>query len=183
MKIGKKLKALRKDRKMTLKELSEKSGVAIATLSRMEHDIMVGTLESHINICKALGVSLADFYHELESEHKTISFIKQKEKHESFVHPKKSTIEMLTTKVMNKKMMPVLIRIKKGGQTHKEENKPGTEKFIYMLEGTMIADIGKEKHRLSKGDSLYFDASLPHVFSNDGRGDAVAICVLTPPTF
>lgn len=183
MKIGKKLKMLRKDRTMTLRELSRKSGVAIATLSRIEHDIMTGTLKSHINICKALGVGLADFYRELESEHKTISFIKQKEKHESFVHPKKSTIEMLTTKIMNKKMMPVSIRIKKGGQTHKEENKPGTEKFIYMLEGILIAEIGKEKHKLSKGDSLYFDASLPHVFSNDGRSDAVAICVLTPPTF
>ncbi len=182
MKIGKKLKMLRKDRKMTLKELSRKSGVAIATLSRMEHDIMTGTLKSHINICKALGVGLADFYRELESEHKTISFIKQKEKHESFVHPKKSTLEMLTTKIMNKKMMPVLIRIKKGGQTHREENKPGTEKFIYILEGTMIADIRKEKHRLSKGDSLYFDASLPHIFSNDGRSNAIAISISSPPT-
>jgi len=182
MKIGKKLKMLRKDRKMTLKELSEKSGVAIATLSRMEHDIMTGTLESHMNICKTLGVSLADFYRELESEYKTISFIKQKEKHEAFVHPKKSSIEMLTTRIMDKKMMPVLIRIKKGGQTHKEENKPGTEKFIYMLEGRITAKIGGTEYKLNDGDTLYFDGSLPHIFNNNEKKDAVLICIASPPS-
>jgi len=185
MKIGKKLKLLRKDRKMTLKELSKESGVAIATLSRMEHDIMTGTLESHISICKALGIGLADFYREVETESKTISHIKQKEKKDAYVHPKKSTVEMLTSNIMNKKMMPTLVRIKKGGQTHKEENKPGTEKFIYMLEGALTAEIGKEQHVLHKGDSLYFDASLPHIFHNSGSGkaEAIAVCVLSPPAF
>jgi quercetin dioxygenase-like cupin family protein len=183
MKIGRKLKALRKDRKMTLKELSEKSGVQIATLSRMEHDIMTGTLESHISICRALGVTLSDFYKEVESESRTISYIKQKEKHESFVHPKKSTIEMLTTKIMGKKMMPVLIRIQKDGETHKEENRAGSEKFIYVLEGKITAKIGKESYDLTKGDSIYFEAALPHVFSNHGTTEAVALCILTPPSF
>jgi len=183
MKIGKKLNLLRKDRGMTLRQLSKESGVAIATLSRMEHNIMTGTLESHMNICKSLGVSLADFYRELESNSKTISYIKGKEKHESFVYQKKSSAEILTTKVMTKKMMPLLIRIKKGGQTHKEENSPGTEKFIYILEGNLSAEIGKENHTLSKGDTLYFDASLPHVLKNIGKSEAVALCVLTPPAY
>lgn len=183
MKIGKKLKALRKDRKMTLKELSLKSGVQIATLSRMENDVMPGTLESHLNICKTLSVSLSDFYKEVESEHKTISFIKQKERHESFVHPKKSTTEILTTKILGKKMMPLLIRIQKGGKTHKEENRVGTEKFLYVLDGKIKAKVGKDEYNLSKGDSIYFDASLPHVLLNSGKSEVRAICVLTPPTF
>jgi mannose-6-phosphate isomerase-like protein (cupin superfamily) len=183
MKIGKKLKALRKERKMTLNELSKTSGVQVATLSRMEHDIMTGTLNSHINICKTLGVSLADFYRDLEYEHKTVSLVKRKQAHQSFVHPKKSTIEMLTTKAAEKKIMPLLIKIQKGGQTHKEENKPGTEKFFYVLEGRILAKIGKEEYKLSKGDSVYFDASLPHVFHNIGKSDSRTLCALTPPSF
>ena len=183
MKIGKKLKSLRKECKMTLKELAKKSGVQIATLSRMEHDIMTGTLQSHINICKALSVTLSDFYRDLEYEHKTVSLTKQKEKHPSFVHPKKSTIEMLTTKVTDKKMMPLLIKMQKGGQTHKEENKPGTEKFIYVLKGRIRAKIGKEEYNLSKGDSIYFDASFPHTFHNLGKSESRTLCALSPPSF
>ena len=90
MKLGKRLKALRKEKKITLKELSEKSGVQIATLSRIENDIMTGTLQSHINICRVLGISLSDFYRELENEAKTVSLTKEKEKHPSFVHSGKS---------------------------------------------------------------------------------------------
>lgn len=183
MKIGKKLKALRKARKMTLKQLAKKSGVQIATLSRMEHNIMTGTLKSHIDICKALGVVLSDFYRDLEYEHKTVSLTKEKEKRPSFIHPKKSTIEMLTTKVVDKKMMPLLIKFQKGGQTHKEENRPGTEKFIYILTGKIRAKIGKEEYNLSKGDSMYFDASLPHTFHNIGKTGAQVLCALTPPSF
>ena len=43
--IGKIIHKLRKDRKMTLVELAQKSGVALATLSRMENGRMTGTLE------------------------------------------------------------------------------------------------------------------------------------------
>lgn len=183
MKIGKKLKALRKEKKMTLKELSEKSGVQIATLSRIEHDIMTGTLQSHISICKALGVSLAAFYGEIESEDKSVSLTKRRQEREFFVQPKKSIIEMLTTKISDKKMMPLLVKIQKGGKTHKEENKVGAEKFIYILDGKIRADIGKETYNLSKGDSVYFDASLPHVFHNFGKSEARVLCVLTPPSY
>ena len=168
---------------MTLDELSKKSGVQVATLSRIEHDIMTGTLKSHIELCKALQISLADFYRDIEDAGKQLSVVKQKSRNESFVYSKKATVEMLTTKIMDKKMMPVLINIKSQGRTHIEENKVGTEKFLYLLEGKVLVKVGKEEYKLSKNDSIYFDASLPHTFCNIGKGDARALCVLTPPTF
>ena len=182
MKIGKKLKILRKAQKVTLNELSKKSGVQVATLSRMENDIMTGTLESHIAICKALGISLSEFYREVEEESKKVHVSKTKDRPESFVHSKRSTTEILVGKPMEKKLMPLLIKIKKGGQTHKEENKPGTEKFIYVTEGHITAKVGKEEYKLSKGDSVYFDASFPHVFHNAGASDASLLCVVAPHT-
>ena len=53
--IGQRIKQLREAQKMTLTELSEKSGVQLATLSRMENMKMTGTLESHIAIAQTLG--------------------------------------------------------------------------------------------------------------------------------
>lgn len=180
MKLGKKLKSFRKERKMTLKELSEKSGVQIATLSRMENDSMTGTLDSHANICKTLGISLADFYREIESAHKTLS-VRSGEESKSFIRPPKAAVEMLTTRLADKKMMPLLIKIRKGGDSGREKNKVGTEKFIYVLEGKIRAKIGTDEYRLSKGDSIYFDPSLPHVFFNGGKNEARLLAVLSPP--
>ena len=62
MHVGEIIHKLRKSKKMTLLELSNTSGVALATLSRMENGKMTGTLESHMNICKALEVNLPDLY-------------------------------------------------------------------------------------------------------------------------
>ena len=181
MKIGKKLKILRKEQKVTLKELSKKSGVQIATLSRMENNLMIGTLESHIAICQGLGISLSEFYRAIEEDTKKVDVSKLKERPESFVHSKRSTTEILVGKPMEKKFMPLLIKIKKLGQTHKEENKPGTEKFIYVTEGSISAKVGKEEYKLSKGDSIYFDSSLAHIFCNRGSSEACVLCVVTPP--
>lgn len=183
MKIGKSLKILRKERKMTLKELSKKSGVQIATLSRIEHNIMTGTLTSHINICKALSISLSDFYRDIETDQKSVSLIKQREKQKPFsVHSKKSTAEILTTEIANKKMMPVLVSIKKGGETQKTESKIGSERFIYIMDGKVRARIGKEDYTLSKGDSIYFDASLPHIFYNTAKGETSFLSIISPST-
>ena len=181
MKIGKRLKNLRKQKKITLEELAKKSGVQIATLSRIENDLMTGTLVSHIDICKVLGISLSEFYREIEEEHKAVSLTKRKEKQKpSFVHAKKAITEILTTEVADKKMMPLLIKIQKGGETHREESKVGSEKFIYILEGKIKAKIGKEEYNLSKGDSIYFDASLPHLFRNAGKNEAQILNILSP---
>jgi len=181
MKIGKKLRLLRKSKNMTLKNLSEKSGVQIATLSRMEHDTMTGTLDSHIAICKALGVSLPDFYREIDDERKTVTLSGGNERKEPRVHSREHTVEMLTTKLADKKMMPVLVRINKNSGTAPEECGVGSEKFVYILEGKILAKIGKEKYKLRKGNSVYFDASLSHLFQNAGKAESVFLSLLSPP--
>ena len=80
-------------------------------------------------------------------------------------------------------MMPILIKIKKGGKSHLEENTVGTEKFIYVLDGKISVTLGKENFKIAKGDSIYFDASFAHVFSNTGKTEARILSIMTPPAF
>ena len=181
MNVGEIIHRIRKERKMTLLELSNKSGVALATLSRMENGKMTGTLESHMNICKALEVSLPDLYKDLIASSRKIEVQTKKARTDVFVHDKKATSEMLAPNVLNKKMMPTMIKMSKGGRTHTEETKPGIEKFIYILDGKIETDIGGEKYNLTKGDTLYFESSVAHHFKNTGTGEARLICVVTPP--
>ncbi len=181
MHVGEIIHNLRKERKMTLLELSNKSGVALATLSRMENGKMTGTLESHMNICKALEISLPGLYRDLEASTKTVDVQTKKTRTDVFVHDKKATSEMLAPNVLNKKMMPTMIKIAKGGNTHNEETKPGIEKFAYVIDGKIEANIGGERYILGRGDTLYFESSVPHYFKNVGAGEARLICVITPP--
>lgn len=181
MHIGEIIHQIRKERKQTLSELSDRSGVALATLSRMENGKMTGTLESHMNICKALEVSLPDLYKGLSDSQKNVEVQSKKARADVFIHDKKSSSEMLASRVLNKKMMPMMVKVLPGGTTHKEETKPGVERFVYVLDGKVEATIGDEAYNLTKGDTLYFESSLPHLFKNVGNGEARFITVTSPP--
>ena len=179
MNIGKRLHKIRKEKHMTLENLSKKSGVALATLSRMENNKMTGTLAAHNQICKALGASLADLYREIEDASKTVESVSRNKRVEHFVHSKKVKYELLVAKTPNKKITPLMIQLSDGGKTREERDKTGTEKFLYLMTGTIEAMIGNEKYSLNQGDSLYFDASLSHVFHNKTKFDAKIICIIS----
>lgn len=180
MDIGTVIRKLRKDADLTLAQLSEKSGVALATLSRVETGKMTGTLESHMQIAKAFGLTLPQFYSEVDKFKSGQNKPEQEHQANMFVHNKDASSTILTKDIFNKKMLPVLIELKPGGKTHKEELKIGTEKFIYVLSGKIEVTIDTNKETLDKGNTLYFVASQPHYIRNIGKTDAVCLCVVTP---
>ena len=118
---------------------------------------------------------------ELEDEAKIVDNVPRHKRTKQFVHSRKAQYELLVTKTLDKKIMPLMIKIAGSGSTQKEQNKPGVEKFIYMLTGTLEVQIGGQNYTLKRGDSLYFDASLPHSFANKTKSEAEAICIISPP--
>ena len=182
--IGARLRALRKSQKVTLVELAKASRVDAATISRIETGKMTGTLECHIQLATALGVKITELYAGIEEARtrNAVTLQPASRRGDVYVHEAgKSSIAMLTTDILSKKLMPVLITIEPGGSTHKEETKVGTEKFLYVLEGALEARVGDATHELKRGSSLYLDASIPHVLKNVGRSTAKCLSVVTPP--
>lgn len=180
MLIGKRVKELRKARNMSLSELAKLSGVQIATLSRIENLKMIGTLESHINIAKALGIDITRFYQDITAKQAAAKPEPDTKATETFSYNDKASYEILTSSVLSKKMMPVVLKIEPGGKTNPEENPSGAEKFIFVLEGAVQAHVGEKTYSLSKHNTLYFDASIKHFFVNSGKGVTRVITVVTP---
>jgi len=182
--VGARLRLLRKRQKVTLVELAKASGVDAATISRIETGKMSGTLESHIRLASALGLKVTDLYAGIEEARaRDAVTIQPASRHgDVYVHePGRSSIAMLTTDILSKKLMPALITIEPGGSTQKEEAKVGTEQFLYVLEGTLEARVGANVHEVKRGASLYLDASIPHSLRNPGHAVAKCLSVITPP--
>lgn len=178
--IGKRMKELREEKGLKLIDLAAQSGIQLATLSRMENLKMVGTVESHMKIAKALNIDIAELYKDMLTEANIQELKAVKPKTEMFVRTDRASYEMLTTRLLSKKMMPVLITIEEGGKTNAEKGPPGMEKFIYVIEGKVKVKVDKEIFPLSRSNALYFDASLEHSFTNTGKAPAKIICVATP---
>lgn len=181
MKIGNQVRALRKVQGLTLKALAQKSGVALASLSRIENGRMTGTLESHMAICDALGTSLPELYKDLAGAGKAPEVLASSKRTDVFVHDKRSVSEMLISRALDRKMMPIMVRLHRGGATHREENRKGSEKFVYVMRGKVEASVGDKAYALNARDTLYFDSSVSHYFRNAGPAEARLICVVTPP--
>ena len=178
--LGQRIRTLRKARKLTLVEIAKTTGIDQATLSRIENGVMTGTLNSHMKIAEALGLNLPDLYEDVlgklsEAKDKTV-----KQKLETFSHSSGAVAELLTTNILQKKMMPVLLKIKAKGRTETEEYRPGTERFIYVLKGAAEATLGKEERSLKAGECLYFNAALPHHFTNKSKSECWILSVMTP---
>ncbi len=183
MLIGKRIKELREQKKMSLKELAEKSGVQIATLSRIENLKMTGTVNSHLNIAKALNIELIDLYtasEHIEAPSLTVQVNTPQTTAELFTYNTFASYEILATQLFKKKMMPIILRIDPGGKTNAEQNPAGAERFVFVLEGEVRVYIGKDVYPLKTNNSLYFDASVEHYFENMEKKTAKIISVMTP---
>ncbi len=180
MLIGDKLHEIRKAKKITLTELSDKSGVQLATLSRIENKKMTGTLESHLAIAKALGIEVVELYNSVIRDQKQIEVSQTNKTSEVFTHNDKSSFEILTKNVLSKQMMPTLIRIEEGGTTQTEQCAANSEKFVFVLEGNIEAMIDQQPFKLEEQNTLYFEASLKHKFKNTGKTVAKILCISTP---
>jgi len=182
--VGTRLRTARKAQKVTLVELAKTSGVDAATISRIETGRMIGTLESHLKLARALGIRFTEVYAGIEEARAkgAVAVQPASGRTEVYVHQAgRSSMAMLTADVLKKKLMPVLVTIEPGGSTYREEAKAGTEKFIYILEGQVEAKVGGEAHQLRRGSTLYFDASLPHELRNTGSKTVRCLAVTTPP--
>ena len=178
--LGEKIKALRKTRRLTLVQVAKSTGIDQATLSRIENGKMTGTLDSHRLIADALGIRLPELYESVISRLHEAKEKIAKQKIETFSHSSGAVAELLTANALQKKMMPVLLKLKPKGHTETEEYPALTERFIYIVKGAVELRLGKESKLLKQYESLYFSASVPHQIWNRNKSESWAISVITP---
>lgn len=183
MYIGKRIRALRKRADMSLVELAEKTGIQIATLSRIENEKMVGTLQSHVQIAKVLNVEVTELYTSMTPQTKTGPSPEDENEADIFVDSDQASYELLTHQVLHKKMMPTMVKIEGNGQTTQEQQPAGAEKFVFVVDGRIEVNVAGKAYPLSEGNTLYFKASTTHYFKNLGKSPARVLTVLTPVTF
>ena len=182
MTLGKKLRELRQQKDWSLAELSKHSGVALSSLSRIETGRMTGTLESHIQVARALGVRLAELYAGLDPMGGPILEVRRKEEGGERVQAGKASLAPLTGTSLQKKMLGVLLTLAPRQTARRDRGPAGGEEFLYVLKGTLELAVGQGKTRLGPGDSAYYMTSLPHQLTNPGGTAAQAIRVSSPPT-
>ncbi len=56
-----------------------------------------------------------------------------------------------------------------GGAADPPMHEPGSRETAVVLAGTLALVVDGSRHELEEGDSVTFDADLPHHFENEGQ--------------
>lgn len=177
--IGKRIKKLRTQNKMTLKDLSSLSGLSVGFLSQLERgltSIAVDTLEELAQIFK---VEISYFFNFSSGD--TSHVMKSYEKKILNVTERSSIQYCLSKELKDKKLLPRLIEVLPG---QKKDNlipyKHEGEEFIYILEGVLTIIVNGIKSDLYPGDSAHYLATTPHNWTNHTNQSVKLIAVHTP---
>lgn len=180
--IGSKIKQLRGMKKLTLKDLSEKTDLSIGFLSQVERGVTSVAIASLENIAKALEVDLSYFFTLPKKNHKRVlrSF-----DHEVFTIQNSQFIEYhLTQNPEDKSFLPrlqVVLPSKEEPEISLYQHEG--EEFIYVLEGVITVVLNNETYDLFPGDSMHFDSKSPHNWTNYTNKTAKLLVVNSPNKF
>lgn len=160
--IGLLIKKLRKEKKMTLKEVSGKTGLSVSFLSQVERSICSTTLLSLRKISEALEVNPSYFF----PDHIKVDKGMIRRANNNLTSQKQSfNYSDLSGNVQDPSFTPILVTLLPGDKKGAPFSHAGQE-FIYVLEGTLTIILDENEHDLYSGDSIHLDSNKPHNWFN-----------------
>ena len=177
MKIGQKLKALRKKLNLTLSELAQRTELTPGFISQVERDLCSPSIETLSEILEVLGISLGDFF-AYQTDDITVYHAPQR-----FVHTADHyEQEWLISKSSVLSFEPIMITIKPQQRWAKIEPAEA-DLFLYLLQGSIIVKTIKESQRCQATDSVYVKLNETVTIINCDKTEAVVLAVSDPPIF
>ena len=181
--LGARVREIRRARSWTLKELADRTGLAISTISKMERGEISLTYDRFMRLAQGLGMDVGELF-DANAEGFTRGSISVNRKGDAPLH-RSDTYDygMLAAELKGKHMVPMIGRIKAHSFAAFEDHiaHPG-EEFIYVIEGEMTVHIkGRDPESLKAGDSMYFDSGMGHAYVSAGEKDAVILGVCWKP--
>jgi transcriptional regulator with XRE-family HTH domain len=155
--VGSRIRAYRKKRRLSLTELSSRTGIAASNLSSIELGKTTPTLSTLIKIAAAFNMRAGQFLE--EACYKRAVLCPKDQGKERPTHFPGVTAQALTDEVSFNRLHAEIIRIEVGGSYL---DAGGTDRFFHCLDGRLSATVGDEAYTMRSGDSLYVlgDASL-----------------------
>src|SRR5699024_2048168 len=151
--IGNMIRDLRIDQRLTLKDISEKTGLSISFLSQVERSKSSVTLRSLTRIADALGVSQSYFFKNQTED----SPIKKSDQERELDFQNTNFIyKGLTGQIDDPVFSPMLVVLLPGD--HDEllsTSSHDGEEFAYVLSGELTVKIGDRISELREGDSFH----------------------------
>lgn len=181
--VGDIIRARRRALDLTLMDVARKTGFSASYLSQVERNLVAPSVAALMKMTTALGVSVGQILAQHGQPGAGAKLVRPHER-KTLTYPGSDIrYELLSPDLSNRAMEVLMFRAPAGSTSGRETFTHDGEECFVLIKGRLRVWVGEEEHVLREGDSLYFKSSLPHRWVNDGKTEARAIWVNTPPTF
>lgn len=167
--LGKLLRNLRTRNGWTLKEMSERGGIPVSTLSKVEHDRLTLTYDKLQRLSQRLGIRMSDLFAETDEKSEApVTARRSIGRPDSAVQVTTANYDYhyLCPELRRKRMIPILTTIRaKTVEEFGELVRHSGEEFIYVLSGRI--EVHTEFYHpevLEAGESIYIDSQMGHAY-------------------
>ena len=176
--LGARIRALRDAMDLSLRDLAERSGVSAPMLSQVERGETSPTLMTAERIASGLDLTLSQLLRLDEGGHVVVIREGERRARSRRGHG----TEELTPPLPGQRADVSLHELEPGAATGRVGDpplhEPGARETAVVLDGAVALLIDDERHDLQAGDSVTFDADLPHHFVNEGSAPAELLAVV-----
>ena len=169
--VGEKLKGLRASKSMSLRLLSQKSGISANALSLIERNKTSPTVTTLTAIAKAFNMGVHDFFSSQGQDAKDFVMSRSVGKQAG------ASVEALAPNLKQQNLHPVLVRLAPDEKFRKDFCFHPGDEFVYCLSGEIVCEVGEEKIRLAQGDAVTYKAEMPHRINNMSPAGSQALVV------
>lgn len=176
--IGRRLKALREEKGLSLEDLSAKTGFDSDLLEKIETREVYPQLGTVIKLSKSLDAAFGQLISGAGDKPYAITRLKDQktvsrstsQKGEKHIYSYKG----LAPEVEGRHMEPLIVQLQEAPE--KELSTHDGEEFIYVLNGTVLLELGEDNFELEPGDSAYYLSNTPHwIASKSGSATILAV--------
>lgn len=168
--LGARVRELRGERRMTLDELAERSGVSRAMISKVERGEKNPTLVVAAKLAEGFGVTLSQL---VGIEERREVIVVPKDRRMVMRDPETGFERQLLSPSFGNRGVEFIRNVVPEGSTSGDfpPHKRGAKEYLVVERGTLKATLGGEEHVLEEGDAVYFEADVVHRFDNAGEGE------------
>lgn len=179
--LGQRLKALRKQRNMTLQQVSELTNVSVSTLSKFENAKTGLAFRNVIQLAEGLGVPISTFMDNTPVVQSSARMSVVKASSISTIEEPQLRFEKISGNLKN--VGSVYFRVTvlaRSPEDYDQFHVHAGEEFLHILSGQIeLHTEGYKPVILSPGDSVHFDSAMGHLYVSISKEPAVMLMANT----
>ncbi len=169
VKIGEKVRGLRKKNGYSIQKLSELSGVSPAGIYKIETNGMVPTITTLVKLATALERRVSYFVEE-EDSYPRVRFIRKNDRR-VIASGQEGRTEIIAERLQRGRMEATFRTLEPGSKSKNPLISSGSEHLIFCLRGELGVRRGEDSYQLKEGDSLHCESNGRVHFENRGRSE------------